>query len=227
MKKQLTSILLVSVITMIAFSCSKDDNNNIAAVNKGDNGMSIGDTLSLNNSYTKGYLTLIAEKTFYVGNLTQGTGVNTTDTFAFATKNSNVYYSLSGFKGDYTDYDIIFGKSYALTVDTSKYTLSFINKSFEDVADTTGGTLIKTGLAGMNNTYPSLDAVPTAAGWYIYNSSTHIVNAYGTRTYIITNKSTGDYYKFHIVSMYSGAQPESPNAALNFPFYHFEYMKMN
>ncbi|ANI89499.1 hypothetical protein A9P82_09480 [Arachidicoccus ginsenosidimutans] len=226
MKKQLTNIALLAAVTIMAFSCSKNDSNTSIPDN-GDNGMSIGDTISLDNSYTKGYLTLIAEKTFYVGNFTQGTGVNTTDTFAFATKNANFYYSLSGFKGDSTDYDISFNKSYALTVDTSKYKLAFINKSFEDVTDTTGGTFIPTGLAGMNNTYPSNDSVPTASGWYIYNATTHIVQAYSTRTYIITNKSTGDYYKFHIVSMYSGGQPNAATAALNFPYYHFEYMKLN
>ncbi|QES89698.1 hypothetical protein [Rhizosphaericola mali] len=226
MKKQFSRLFLLCFIPAAIYSCSKSDSTNPS--DNGNDGLSIGDTVSLSNAYTKGYLTLIANKTFYVGNFTQGTGVSTTDTsLSFATKNSTFYYSLTENQGDTTNYDIKFTSSYALSVDTSKYKLTFINKTFDNVTDSTGGTNILTGLAGMNNTYPSTDSVPTAAGWYIYNATTHIVGAYMTRTYIITNKSTGNYYKFHIVSMYSGAQPNATTAALNFPYYHFEYMKMN
>lgn len=228
MKKQFSRLFLLCFIPAAIYSCSKSDSTTTPTDN-GNNGMTVGDTVSLSNAYTKGYLTLIANKTFYVGNFTQGTGVSTTDTsLSFATKNSIFYYSLTENQGDTTNYDIKFTSAYGLAVDTSKYKITFINKTFENVTDTTGGTAIKAGVATSNNQIGvSTDSVPTSSGWYIYDIATHIVKAYQTRTYIITNKTTNDYYKFHIVSLYSNATPNSASVASNFPYYHFQYMKMN
>lgn len=215
-------------LAMAFTACSKNDD--ITSTNPANNGMKIGDTASLNTTYTKGQLILLAEGTFGVRNFEQGTGSNTKDTALWGTQNKYYYFNFAEHAGDSLTYDIRFqsGASGEIVVDTSKYQLRFVNKYFDDVTDTTGGTTIAAGKASFNTIYSKDTAqatvgTPTAAGWYIYNLNTHVLSAYAERSYLIVNKSSSVTYKLHMNSMYSYGKPATSVAASNYAYFSFDY----
>ncbi|NII25935.1 hypothetical protein HB364_12640 [Pseudoflavitalea sp. X16] len=186
-----------------------------------------GDSVDFEDAETKGYLKGLADGAYGARNFHQGTVQDLTDTNQWATKAGTYYYSFDdndGLSGaGISSYSFKFtGSATAdLTVDTSRFTLRYINTAFGSVTSTTGSTLIASGVASYN----SITGVgnPAAAGWYVYSLVNHTVVAYTPRTYLLTKKSTNEVWKLRINSIYYNATPVGSPYPTNYPYFSFDY----
>ncbi|MFT4204684.1 MAG: hypothetical protein QM610_12335 [Chitinophagaceae bacterium] len=220
----LTCAVGLAVIGMMA-SCSKE--NVSTPESETTPGSNVGDSVALDTvNGTKGYLVTLSDG-YGARNFHQGTEASTEDTNQWADPASTYYYLLSSNDGgDSSDWDFKFsGTANAnFTVNTTKYTLSYVNTSFDSVTLSTTTTAISSGIAGYNSF--SGTGSSTSSGWYIYNISTHIMSSYQSRTYVLTPVGSGSTWKIKLRSVYWNETPNASYAATNYPFMSFDYAKL-
>ncbi|GAA0525879.1 hypothetical protein GCM10009415_03970 [Chitinophaga japonensis] len=228
--KRTNSLGLALIAAAMSFlaACQKDDavTPTLQPLNPGEatavTPPANGTPVAFTHANTKGTLALVSG-VYQARNFHQGTVQDLVDTTQWANKAGKYFYKLSTNDGtDSTDsnYDFKFQGSATgdFVVNTSRYTLAYIDLAFGSVsASTTGYTTVSSGVLGYNTT-----SVP---GWYNYNILTHIVTAVPNRTILLIEDGT-PVYKIRINSIYKDGAPDSGFAATDYPYYSFDYAEL-
>lgn len=233
MLKKISLVAAIAITAAVTItSCKKSDNlaSLPAPSTTAVTPPAQGDSVDFEDPETKGYLKGLANGAYGARNFHQGTVQDLTDTNQWATKAGTYYYSLDDHDGlsgaGISGYSFKFtGSATAdFVVDTSRFTMRYVNTAFESVTSTTGSTLIASGVASYN----SITGVGNSAnpGWYVYSLVNHTVVAYAPRTYLLTKKSTNEVWKIRINSIYRNATPAGSPYPTNYPFLSFDYKQL-
>lgn len=216
----------LSMGLMVLFSACQKDAAVLPETSLKANGttavvISPGQTKSLVGPNTKGTLTLTTSNVYQLRNFTQGTVTAPADSTQWANVASTYYYSFASNDGSSSSgaYDFIFTGSANgnLTVNTTNYTLYYIDQAFDNVTSSSvsNATTVTSGVLGYNRS--------GTPGWYNYNITTHIVTPVTNRTIIIENNTTGTTYKLRINSIYKDGSPDTTFAPTDYPYYSIDY----
>lgn len=100
------------------------------------------------------------------------------------------------------------------------YTLSYIDRAFEEVTATDSFTEAADGSLGLQSTY-----TPNVIGWLDYSGSpNHTVTPVANRTLIVFKEGKAQF-KFRVNSVYSNETPEKEVAPTNYFYYSIDYQE--